>query len=79
MLLGVYYMAMSAGRFAGPLVMGAATFISTPAGQTNVCTTGWIVAPDGSISCDGPPDQQCAITGGFVVCAGVPVAFCSCS
>ena len=53
----------AAGRFAGPLVVAGVTRIATPSGQTNFCTD-WVAQPDGSFTCEGPWDQQCAITGG---------------
>lgn len=27
-----------------------------------VCTTGWFVDPQGDLTCDGPPGEQCGIT-----------------
>jgi hypothetical protein len=52
----------AAGRFAGPLVVAGVTHIATPAGQTNYCTD-LVVDDGGNVSCDGPPAQQCIITG----------------
>lgn len=60
--MGAYFMASSAGRFAGPLVVAGVTRMATPSGETNYCTD-WVTEPDGSFSCNGPPDQQCVITG----------------
>lgn len=69
--LGLYFMSTSAGRFAGPLVIGAATFIATPAGDTNYCvypngSPGWAADSAGDYSCaaaDAYPQLQCAVTG----------------
>lgn len=60
-LLGVYYMAVSGGRFAGPLVIGAVTFIATPSGQVGYCANGESVGSDGSPICDGDTSTSCAI------------------
>lgn len=32
-LMGVFYMALSAGRFAGPMIIGSITYIATPSGE----------------------------------------------
>lgn len=34
--LGVYFMALSAGRFVGPLVIGAVTRMATPDGEHDI-------------------------------------------
>jgi hypothetical protein len=60
--MGAYFMCASAGRFAGPLIVGGVTKIATPSGQTGYCTE-WAVGSDGSEDCVGPYDQQCVITG----------------
>ena len=60
--MSVLYAFISAGRFAGPLIVAAITRIATPAGDTFVCTTGWIFEPDGDVTCNGPPDLQCGVT-----------------
>lgn len=60
-LLGIYYMAVSGGRFAGPLVIGAVTFIATPSGQVNYCANGESIGSDGSPICDGDTSTSCAI------------------
>ncbi|KFM25049.1 Major facilitator superfamily domain-containing protein 8 [Auxenochlorella protothecoides] len=77
--LSLFYMAISAGRFAGPLIVGSLTRISTPNGDTFVCTTGWIYEPTGDVLCTGPADQQCGVTasdyylGGCVLYRALPV------
>lgn len=77
--MSILYTALSAGRFAGPLIVAAITRISTPNGDTFVCTTGWIVEPDGDVTCNGPPELQCGITasdyyiGGCVLLNAQPV------
>lgn len=59
--LGIYYMATAAGRFAGPLIVGAVTRIATPSGDTNYCPApGWIDTSDGP-QCQNTTDS-CAIT-----------------
>ena len=60
-LLGIFYMCQSCGRFAGPLVAGAVTYIATPSGQQNYCPDGETLADDGSPLCAGNTTQACAI------------------
>lgn len=60
-LLGIFYMCQSCGRFAGPLVAGAVTYIATPSGQQNYCPDGETLADDGTPMCAGNTTQACAI------------------
>jgi MFS family permease len=60
-LLGIFYMFQSAGRFAGPLVVGAVTFIATPSGQVNYCQYGETIDSAGNPICSGDTSQSCAI------------------
>ncbi|GAB4814373.1 hypothetical protein N2152v2_001419 [Parachlorella kessleri] len=57
--LSAFYMAQSAGRFAGPLVIGAVTRLATPNGSVHVCTQ---FSQDYN-TCTGPADEQCIILG----------------
>ena len=59
--LGIFYMAMAGGRFAGPLVAGAVTYIATPSGEQSYCANGYGTQPDGSPMCEGDTSQDCAI------------------
>jgi len=60
-LLGIFYMFQSAGRFAGPLVVGAVTFIATPSGQVDYCQNGETIDSSGNPMCSGDTSQSCAI------------------
>jgi len=60
--LGLYYMVTSAGRFAGPLVANAVTFIATPTGQTNYCPVPMVDGPNGPASACPDTSTACIIT-----------------
>ena len=60
-LLGLYFMSVSAGRFGGPLVACAVTYIATTSGQQQYCQDGIKLDDDGSPICAGDTDQSCAI------------------
>lgn len=71
--MSFYFMAMSAGRFAGPLVMGAVTQIATPSGNTFYCPVEQFV--DGQVQCFDAPGSDtcstcCAITGDYYYTEG---------
>lgn len=60
--LGFFYMATAAGRFVGPLIVGAVTRIATPQDQTFYCPApGWTEASDGPVCLNAT--EACAITG----------------
>ena len=60
-ILGVFYMAHASGRFAGPLILAAVTFIATPSGQTHYCANGYGTDSSGNPICLGDTDTSCAI------------------
>jgi hypothetical protein len=60
--LGWYYMVTSAGRFAGPLVANAVTYIATPSGQTNYCPVPMVDGPNGSGTACPDTSTACMIT-----------------
>lgn len=60
-ILGVFYMFHAAGRFAGPLVVGAVTYIATPQGQVSYCSNGESIDSSGNPICDGDTSGSCAI------------------
>ena len=61
-MLSTFYMVTAAGRFAGPLVAGAVTFIATPSGQTNYCPVPMIDGPNGPNSACPDTSTACMIT-----------------
>ena len=60
-VLGVYYMAHASGRFAGPLILAAVTYIATPSGQTYYCANGYGTDSSGNPICLGDTSTSCAI------------------
>ena len=78
-ILGLFYMFHAAGRFAGPLVVGAVTFIATPDGQVSYCSNGESLDSSGSPICDGDTSESCAIfpdqyyTSGCVLKHSIPL------
>lgn len=60
-ILGLFYMFHAAGRFAGPLVVGAVTYIATPDGQVAYCSNGESIDSSGNPICDGDTSDSCAI------------------
>ncbi|KAL4528757.1 hypothetical protein Ndes2437A_g03301 [Nannochloris sp. 'desiccata'] len=60
--LGWYYMVTAAGRFAGPLVANAVTYIATPSGQSNYCPVPMIDGPNGPGSACPDTSTACMIT-----------------
>lgn len=74
-LLGAFYMATAAGRFAGPLVAGAVTQIATPSGDVFYCPNGWTsVDANGDPTCKNAAGQplpgSCAITSDYYYVSG---------
>jgi hypothetical protein len=63
--LGTFFMASAAGRFAGPLIAGAALRIATPSGVVNYCPNGWTVDEQSDPICAAPTDTACAITADY--------------
>ena len=59
--LGVFYMVHAAGRFAGPLIVGAVTYIATPDGQVGYCSNGTGTDSSGNEICSGDTSGSCAI------------------
>ena len=60
-ILGFFYMAHASGRFAGPLILAAVTYISTPSGQTYYCANGYGTDSSGNPICLGDTSTSCAI------------------
>jgi MFS family permease len=60
-ILGVFYMFHAAGRFAGPLVVGAVTYMATPDGQVSYCSEGESTDSSGNPICVGDTSGSCAI------------------
>ena len=60
-ILGLFYMFHAAGRFAGPLVVGAVTYMATPDGQVSYCSNGESIDSSGNPVCDGDTSGSCAI------------------
>jgi MFS family permease len=60
-ILGTFYMFHAAGRFVGPLVVGAVTYIATPSGQIGYCANGESLDSNGNPICDGDTSTSCAI------------------
>ena len=60
-ILGLFYMAHASGRFAGPLILAAVTFIATPSGQTYYCANGYDTDDAGNPICIAPTETSCAI------------------
>ncbi len=61
-MLGWFYMVCSGGRFAGPLVACAATFIATPSGITNYCPVPMVDGPNGPGTACPDTSTACMIT-----------------
>jgi hypothetical protein len=61
-MLSTFYMTTAGGRFAGPLVACAATFIASPSGQTFYCPVPLVDGPNGPGTMCPDTSTACMIT-----------------